>query len=262
MPDNAYEWNSQVEIYQGGYPGEWHGVEPESTGWQPGQASGSRTALYYYADSNAQNPDGSWGNNDNSSQILIDVTDSWTATADEDNNIVITLTTVVNSIKRGKILGNPNLTITNGRDIRIARTQNGTTLWQVTNDPINVEKTLAQGIQLGRETFVLKPGAAASRASLYILNHTSGVSWDTPGSTDEMGAGVFFRNNLPADYRPGATWVGYEWGCNNRAGGNCAIYNGSGWQEGRTQNGHIGTGNPPSGYDNGFKNQYKIPNQK
>lgn len=261
MPDNAYSWNATVNILQGGYKDEWHGAEPAGTAWQAGKDSGSHTALYYYADSNAQNADGSWGDNDNSSQILIWVTDKWSAKADSDNNVIITLSTTIDKIQRGKILGNPNKTITNGRDIVLRRYAGGANLWSVNNDPINIERTLATNLNLGTETITLKPGASSTRSSIYILNHTSGVSWDTPGSTDEMEAGVTFRNNLPADYRPGATWDGLGWGSNNRPLGNCAVYNGSTYTECRTDEGGVGTNNPPFGYDNGFKNQFKIKDQ-
>lgn len=261
MPDDAYKWNAEVTILQGGYPGEWHGAEPPGTTWQPGQTTGTHTALYYYADSNAQNPDGTWGNNDNSSQILINVSDSWTATVDPDNNVTIMLTTTINSIKRGKILGNPNLSITNGRDIRISRYKGSPILWQTTGDPINIEKTLITNLKLGTETFVLKPGTSVSRSSIYILNHTSGVPWETPGSTDEMTAGVSFRNDLPADYRPGATFNGVRWGCNNNSGGACNVWTGSSWQECRTENGGSASDNSPFSYNGSWLNQYKIGNQ-
>ena len=257
MESGAYSWYSNTEI-KGGYKGEWHGAEPPYSGLQPGEATGSHTALYYYADSNAQNSDGSWGNNDNSSQILIDVTDRWTATVNDDNSITITLTTVINSIKRGKILGNPNLSITNGRDISIARSFGGRVLWSVTGDPINVERTLATNVNLGTETFILKAGESTPRASIYILNHTAGVGWDVEGSTDEITAGVFFVNNLPVDYRPGATYINGQWYSHNRAGGACHGWQGNSWVEQRTQDGGTAGENPPLYQNGAWKNQYKV----
>lgn len=251
MEAGAYDYQATLTIDNPGFVGEEVGANPGYLPWTSGTSSGSHTARYYYSDSNAQNADGTWGNMANSSQVFLTVTDSWTATSNEDNEVIIDITTTIDSITRGNIQGNPNLSASYARDIQVKRYAGGVILWQVQNDPINVSKTLASNIQLGTERIVLAPGASTARSSIYLLNHTAGVSWDTPGSTDEMHAGVSFRNNLPADYRPGATWNGFTWVSHNRSGGVCDGWAGSSWRTQRTQDYPTGQGNPPLLYRNG-----------
>lgn len=257
----GYDYQATLTVDNPGFAGEEIGANPGYLPWTAGETSGSHTASYYYSDSNARNADGTWGNMANSSKVFVTVTDSWTASVNDDNEIIIQLTTTIDKIERKDIQGNPNLNITNGRDIKLSRSKGSPILWSTSNDAINVVKVLATNIPIGTERIVLKPGASADRFSLYLLNHTSGVPETEPGSTDEMHCGVSFRNNLPADYRPGATWTGYEWGCNNRTGGNAAVYNGSSWVETRTKDGGAASDNPPLGYNDNWLNQYKIPNQ-
>lgn len=264
MEDLGYTWIADVSI-SGGYAGQNKGANPLITTPQTGLATGSHIADYYYSDSNAKNPDGSWGNNQNSSQVHYTIKDEWTASVDSDNVVTIRLTTTVQKIERTFFSGNPNLTITNGRDISLSRTANGASLWTLNGDSIVRYRVLGTNIHLASETIVLAPGGSANRQpSVWIRNHTAGTPLDPyPGGlyTDYIQAGVTFQNNLPADYRPGATFNGLSWRCNNNSGGACHVYTGSSWQECRTQDWPTGTGNPPLGYSGSFKNQAKIPNQ-
>lgn len=51
------------------------------------------------------------------------------------------------------------------------------------------------------------------------------------------------------DYRPGMVWDGNNWMSCNREGGVCNIYDGNNWVEMRSQDGGVGTDNPPLSYD-------------
>lgn len=261
MDDLGYTWIADVSI-TGGYAGQNKGANPLVTTPQTGTASGSHIADYYYSDSNARNPDGSWGNNQNSSQVHYTIKDEWTASVDSDNVVSIRVTTTVEKIERTFFSGNPNLSVTNGRDIILARTENGGALWQRNGLSIISYGVIATNIRLGTETITLRPGGSASRRpSVWIRNHTSGTAWDSPVYTDYIQAGVTFQNNLPADYRPGATYNGIGWRCNNNEGGACHVWTGSSWQECRTADGGSATNNPPFGYNGSWFDQYKIPNQ-
>lgn len=245
MAGLGYTWTADVTI-TGGYSGQNKGAIPLTTTPQTGEVSGSHEADYFYSDSNAQNPDGSWGNNANSSQVHYTIRDDWTASVDDNNIVTLQVTTTVVKIERKDISGNPNLTVTNGRDIILSRTRNGTPLWNQNNNPINQSRILATNINLGTETIVLPPGGGTRIASVWIRNHTTGTGWDDPVYTDYIEAGVSFQNNLPADYRPGSTWNGVNWMSHNRSAGAANLYNGSGWNTMRTEDGGTGTGNPPS----------------
>lgn len=250
MQAGAYDYRATLDTFNN--PGiEWEdtGANPGGLPWTSGGATGSHTATYYYSDSNAKRPSGEWGDMANSSQVFLTVTDSWTATTNENNEVIIDLTTTLDSITRGNIKGNPNLNATNTRTIQVKRTKGGIILWQVTGNPINQSGTLATNITIGTERIILSPGAASARPSIYIYNHTDGYSG--AGSTDEMGGGVSFRNNLPADYRPGATWNGFAWVSHNRSGGICDGRTSSTWRTERTQDYPTGQGNPPLLYRNG-----------
>lgn len=258
MENLGYDFRATLTIDNPGFPGEEVGADPNWMDWAPGHPTGSHIASYYYSDSNQRNADGSWGNMANSSKVFISVKDEWTATVRDDNAIVIQLTTTILQVSRGDIRGNPNISSYDRRDLRISR-QAGGRDWYVGNGlDIGRVETLASNIQIGTETIILPPGQNTTRSSLYVLNHVSGVSWDLPGSTDEMHCGVSFRNNLPADYRPGATYIDGEWYSHNRAGGACSGWQGSGWVEQRTDSGGSGTNNPPYYHNGAWFNQYKV----
>lgn len=60
------------------------------------------------------------------------------------------------------------------------------------------------------------------------------------------------------DYRPGASWSNGGWQSHNRASGKCNIWTGNSWKEMRTDNGGVGSDNPPLIYGSSWKNQRKI----
>lgn len=63
---------------------------------------------------------------------------------------------------------------------------------------------------------------------------------------------------VEVDYRPGKIWNGSSWKSHNRSGGAANVRTSSSWKEMKTTDGGTGTGNPPSIYNNGWKNQRKI----
>lgn len=266
----TYQYRAQTEILSGGYPGEAIGVTPADTAWRTGnsgQAYPAVTYQYYFTDSNS-------GQNSNSSRVIVTATDNWTATVDDQNNLIVAVHTVINSIVRGNIVGNPLKGGNYTRDITVSRSKGGQAVFSKNADPVGYSHTLAGKIDLGTETFILPPGSSKSRGSLYVLSHTTGYPW-TEIYTDEMWAGISFKNTLPAidpieppeipkDYRPGAIWNGSSWQSHNRNVGNASIYNGTTWQEMRTESGEDyenqpATGNPPSiNIGSGWRNMFNI----
>lgn len=242
-----YEYRAQMIIIQGGYQGEDKGVTPEDTDWHqgsPGQQHGPLTYSYYYTDSNS-------GTNSQSSRVTIKATDEWTADFDDKNNLIVTITTKIDSIVRGNIVGNPLAGGNWTRDITVSREKGGKTFFQINGDNIGHPHDLSGSIDMGTETIIIPPGGKIERGSIYVLNHTTGLAW-TEEYTDEMWAGISFRNpregepDTPSwdqfDYRPGATYDGSVWQSHNRNGGAANIFNGFSWSEMRTHyNGAEGT---------------------
>lgn len=64
----------------------------------------------------------------------------------------------------------------------------------------------------------------------------------------------------PKDYCSGMSWDGANYMSHNRSnGGVCEYWNGTTWVEMKTENGGVGSGDPPLCYHDGkFYNQYKI----
>lgn len=233
-----YEYRAQVIILQGGYPSEWKDVIPQDNSWHPGeQQVGPLTFEYYYTDSNS-------GDNNNSSRVTYKITDSWTAEFDDTTNeLKVTVTTSIESVIRGEIHGNPLSGGNWTRDIIVGR-EPGDKKWEVNGDNIGHAHTLQGKIDLGTATIVIPPGGEVERGTVYVLNHTTGLSWSVPDYTDEMWMGISFRNNRKPiepepeptifDYRPGANYDGSRWMSHNRHGGAAHIYGGANWIEMRT----------------------------
>lgn len=258
--DKEYQYRPETQVTNGGYPGEPVGVIPAVTQWETTSApTGFATYTYYYTDTNTADNAPLEQKNGNSSQVQINATDEWSVIINDDNELSVTVHTVINSIRRTNIVGNPNYIGTWGRDIQIRRSQNGVNLFAINNNPINREGSLISSpIDLGTETFVIKPGVGNRHSSFYVLNHTNGLGWE-PQYWDEMNAGISFQNILPNNYRPMAVWNGYNWASCNRSGGWMAVWTGSGWPECRTQEGGIDSDDPPSYWDgSSWKNQHKV----
>lgn len=261
MENKTYQYQPSLRI-DGGYPGETQGINPPNTSIRTTTSpTGSATYQYYFADSNTPDNWNADQKNANSSLVTVTITDKWQVSIDNANVMTVKVTTVIDSIERGHIQGNPNYSGTWGRDITIGRTQDGATLYSFPNDPIGYVHYIGGSLNMGTETYTIAPGGNQQfRASVFIRSHT--VSFpDTDTYTDRIWAGIAFYNNLPADYRPGEICNNYAWYSHNRASGAANIYTGSNWKTMRTEDPGT-TGNPPSIYYNSaFRNQRLIGRQ-
>lgn len=243
-----YQWKTSSEIISGGYPGEEYGVVGVVPDWTTTDVlSGSSSAVYYLTDSNSQD-------NNNSSQVFVDISESWTASISTMNVLTVTLTTTVNSIYRDNIRGNPLIGGNATRELYLRREAGGPLIWSVMNDNISTAHTLlGTPLTLGQYTFSLAPGENFSRGSIYFRSNTNGHGGDPVPSfyVDEMWLGTYFRNILPKDYRPGATLNTNSniWWSHNSLNGACHVLSNVDnmtWQECRTLGGDEDEkGNPP-----------------
>lgn len=239
-----------------------YGVTPNTqTSWQTaneGPLSGTWT--YWYRDANVSGPGGF--TDANSSRVAVNLTESWTATIDNHNNLTITVNTTINSVVRDDLKGvNQN---TPGRNIDIYRVEGGAAVLSLTDTQLASAHTIWSGpLLLDSYTFTLAPGQNLERSSLYLHNQTMGAV-----SYDDIWFGIQWQNPLPKDYRPGATLDTNTsvWKSHNRTNGACHILSNTGnmtWQECRTLNGDSGgQGNPPlilhAANANSWYNQKKL----
>lgn len=243
-----YQWKTDSEIISGGYPGEEIGVIGGSTSWVTTDTlSGSTSVKCFYRDSNS-------GDNNNSSRVVIDISETWTASIDSRNYLTINLNTTVNSIIRDDIRGNPLIGGNASRELYLRRSSSGPWIWSAMNDGIaNAHTILAGPLILDNYSFTIAPGENLSRGSIYFRDNTNGHGGDPAPSyyVDELWVGTIFRNILPKDYRPGATLNSNSgvWWSHNRENGACHVLSNVGnmtWQECRTVGGDEGAkGNPP-----------------
>ena len=244
MPKN-YQWKTDASILSGGYPGETTGIINGSTDWNTTSAlSGSSSAEYFYRDSD-------YSSNANSSRVVVQIQESWTAAINAKNYLTITLSTVISEIRRDDIVGSPGV---GTRNIFIRREDGGPVLWTISNDPIATAHTiLSTPITLDSYTFTLAPGENLYRGSVYFRNNVTGYD-PTPAPSpyvDLMWLGTHFRNILPKDYRPGCALDTNTsiWKSHNRTNGACHILsnvNNMTWQECRTIGGDVSAqGDPP-----------------
>lgn len=245
-----YDWRLSSEIISGGYIGEETGVIPPDTGWRSTDVmSGSSSAEYYFRDSD-------YGQNQNSSRVVVSITETWEASIDDENYLTVSLKTTINSIRRDDIRGTPGSV---GRNMKARRQDGGAVIWSVNNDPIATAHTiLGSPIVLDDYTFTLPPGESLSRGSVFFRNNTVGHDDDPIPSAyvDLMWLGTEFRNPLPKDYRPGERKINGIWQSHNRDGG---VSDRIGYGTMRTLAGGVGTGNPPSIKTNDiWYNQKKI----
>lgn len=217
---------------------------PDQSDWQSSQAdSHSGTWQYWYRDANVMTGTG-WSDA-NSSRVVISLTESWTATIDNRNNLTVVLNTTINSIIRDDLLGSN--TDTPGRNIDIYRSASGSPVLSLTDLQVATAHTIYTGpLTLDALTFTLEPGESRQRNSLFLHNQSIGYP-----SYDEIRFGILFMNDLPKDYRPGATLDTNTsvWKSHNRTDGACHILSNTEtitWQECRTIEGDSGgQGNPP-----------------
>lgn len=232
---------TDTTIISGGYPGEIHGSTGDVPNWTSvDSATGSKTATYYYHDS--------WpADNNNSSRVEVDVTDSWEILSVDDRNFMtIQVTTSVTRIARRLYAGNPGSGLIH---LWVKDKENGTTFFETANSDVQATETLSNGFVIGTHTYVLEPAQTVGRGSVWYRSTWVGYeSLPIPNTyTDVFWMGVNFRNILPRDYRPGKVLIpDGTWQSHNRENGATNILNNSGsWQTMRTQDGALSTGNPP-----------------
>lgn len=239
-----YRWRTSFVKISGGYPGEETGVIPDDQSWHTTDAlSGTATAVYHYRDSDV-------AQNANSTNVDVEIRDTWTASIDSRNRLTITVNTTLLSIVRNGWQGTGGGGIM--RNIFVRRAATSPLLWSV-SDPTTYEHTiLGTPVDLGTYTFTLEPGqgGSATGSSIYYRSNLAGHDSTPPPSSavDEFALGVEFENILPVDYRPGAIRdSGGTWWSHNRDGGEVHILTEGGtWREERTVAGGVDSDNPPS----------------
>ena len=253
-----YQYRAQFVIVEGGYPGETTGVSPADDSWHTTDvATGSATHTYYYNDSTC-------AANANSSRTSVNITDSWTVSIDDHNNMSVTVHTVINSISRAAYQGDPNACASNiVSDLIIRRQSGGTVLARYNNQNFATYTTVASNVDLGTVTFTLAPGQNANRSTVHYTNDAHFTGGGQEGLYDDVfRMGITFKNILPADYRPGAT-LNSVWLSHDRTGGSAHILTSGGtWSEMRTVGSPTELGNPPSiRKNNAWYNMAKIGKQ-
>lgn len=256
MP-KTYQWRAATD-YRSTTTLSWGVTPSDKSDWQTETPSGtaiSGTWTYWYRDANVMV--GGGYNDANSSRVAVSITDSWTANIDSRNNLTIVLTTTLNSIVRDDLRGS-NVD-SPGRQIRAYTEQGGTEIFSYTDNALaSAHPILTTPIVVAQRTLVIPPESSTSvQSSLYYHNEVVGLP-----SYDDIWLGVQFRNPLPADYRPGATWNGSNWMSHNRDNGAAGIYNGSSYAELRTVDGGSGTDNPPYiRHSDAWKNMRLVGNE-
>ena len=250
MAVKNYQWRADLR-FAGGDPGQLsHGVTPDAqTSWQTAQSgvTESGTYTYWYRDSNT-----SWQGQFQdllSSRVALSVTQSWTTSVDNRNNLTVSITTTVNSIVRDDIRAPSGYSDSNlpGRNITLYKEEGGAVVWSTTDDQVATAHTLSGQISLGSETFTIPPGdMTIIKPSLYLHNQTVGSA-----SYDDIWLGIQFRNPLPPNYVPDMVNDGNgHWLSHNRAGGTFRQYGGTSWGDNlKTIDGGSGTGDPPEIYN-------------
>lgn len=237
-----------------------YGVTPsDQSNWQTdniGNSQASRTWTWWYRDSNKKS--GSTYTDAISSRVAISITESWTTSKDDKNNLTVRARVVVNSIVRDDLRGSDNNLP--GRQIDLYKEQGGLRVLNLTDTQVATAHTIYSGpLTIAEYSFKIAPGQNIEHSTLYLHNKVISSSIN---SYDDIWIGVQFRNTLPNDYRPGKVYdSGAIWQSHNRTAGAANIKKSSGWATMRTESGGEGTGNPPTiKHSSGFKNQRKIGN--
>lgn len=243
-----------LQMISTGYQGEEVGSDGIIQDWADVTSdSGTSTVHYWYRDSDS-------GTNANSSKVTLEITETYSATFDEDTRrFTVTVHSVINSIVRGSINGYPG---SNPRRISAAHERGGSEVWGKASDDIATAHTIATNIDLGTHTIVLNPDSGTGSRSFIYYKAGFPNHWSDPVPSvyiDEFWMGLNFRNILPPDYRPGKTWNGSDWKSHDRSGGWAGVWDGSTFKQMRTADGGTGTGNPPTlKHSDGWKNQRRI----
>jgi len=229
-----YQWSTRTDYDSSGSQLSW-GVIPNDTSWHTeDEGTGSATASYYYRDSNTS----PWVDSI-SSRVITSVTNSWTAEINNNNVLIVTIFTTINSIARDDIRGSDQATP--GRIIDVYNSIGAQVFGPYTDTSVNTAHSISGQISVGKTIITLQPGQDAEISALRIHNQTVGTS-----SFDDIGVGVRFKNILPADYRPGKILDNNGvWQSHNRQNGMSKILGPNGWIEMRTINGAEASDNPP-----------------
>lgn len=269
MATKNYQWAASLNVDSGGYEGELIAIKQNgtvlyqgavgphsksiSTPWTTTTSeTGDQTYTYSYRDSDHMD-------NNNSTEVEVTIRDVWTVSINNRNIMTVNVTTTLVSavrIKHGSIT-NAN------RRIWLRRSSGGTDFAPFPLiDNATTAHTIASNVNLGTYTFTLQPGENAERSTVWWRSTMVGhESQALPNIyTDILGIGIRFKNILPADYVPGATWNGTKWLSHNRTGGTADIRNNSNaWVQMRTYDGGVGTDNPPYiRHQSAWKNQRLI----
>lgn len=275
------QYRNQVKIVSGGYSGEWKGSDGTVQDWVDVLGtSGSESCRYYYHDSET-------ANNAVSSRVWVTITDYWEIVeTTSDNHIKVRVRSVINRIERvAKGSGSEGswnslgtswafrwgIKLYRYRESGNNRQPTTTCYWDsATPFPSGLQGNINQVILSSPVTldeFVidLPPQTSAfpeEQGTVFYQNATTGHENDSDGSAyvDRMWMGLNFRNTLPPDYRPGQILDNNSiWQSHNRTSGADNVFNGSGWQTMRTDDGAVGTDNPPyMRHSSEWKNQRKI----
>lgn len=255
MATKQYQWRAATKFASDTSLS--YGVTPsDKSNWQTatiGQSETSQTWTWWYRDANTAM--GGQYVDALSSRVAIEITESWTTSVDNRNNLTVTVRVTIDSVVRDDLRGNDsNLP---GRVINFYREEGGSSVLSLTDNQVAVAHTIYGGpLVIDEYSFTIAPGEDLERSTLYCHNQTAGYS-----SYDDIWLGVQFRNILPADYRPKAVYANGQWNSCNRDNGRLDIYTGSSWQEMRTVGGPDESGDPPEIYNgSSWKNQRLIGN--
>lgn len=234
-----------------------YGVTPsDKSDWQTaniGTGSTSQTWTWWYRDSNTtyagQYVDAL------SSRAAVQITESWSTSVDNRNNLTVTVRVTIDSVVRDDLRGNDQNTP--GRIIDFYREQGGTAVLHLEDYQVATAHTIYSGpLVIDEYSFTIAPGENLERSSLYLHNQAVGYP-----SYDDIWLGVQFRNILPASYVPKAVYTNNQWNSCNRDNGRFDIYTGSSWRGMETLDGPDGSGDPPEIYNgSAWKNQRLIGN--
>lgn len=240
-----YQYRTYYDPISGGYPREDTGVIPNDTSWTTvdnvdPQATLRQSAQYYFRDSAGRT-------NARSSRVIAEVSATWFAqflepTVNTESNMleIWFIFKRIASIARDDIQGVPSTGGSQYRNLYYSFSPNGPWTLIAENDNIDTAHTIASDINLisgssGQRVRIAPGGNTLS--TVYIKNVVPGHENDPlPNDyADVMGIGTQFMNPMPVDYRPGENWDGTVWMSHNRNGGSFDIWNGTAWQEIRTQ---------------------------
>lgn len=219
----VYKFKAQFTPYSEGYYNETTGCIGGDTEWTTDVMSGTRTAEYYYRDTNRGDlPPEQYDKN--ASEVHVIVKDSWTAERLSDNRIKITLDTDIVDIWRFLPAGNGspinpaipywrNVVVYN--DLADARAKRNP-IASYMNWEIDDYSHKPPVLNIPTRVIYLDPGDE-SRITNSLFFHSWSASatqdfWKDPaiqdGFNDSMGMGVAFVNLLPKDFGHG---IIYHW---------------------------------------------------